>query len=312
MILLILFWMGQSSFNNILPVISLYALAGYRLMPALQEIYSSFSKFITIGPSVNEMYNDVKNLKSILPNLNHGVLTFNKEITLKNIYYNYPKTSRVALKKINLTIPCKTAVGFIGKTGSGKTTTMDIILGLLEPQKGSLEVDGKIISKENVRSWQSIIGYVPQHIYLTDDTIMANIAFGQEPKDINLTDVEKASKIASLHDFIVDELPEKYNTKVGERGVRLSGGQIQRIGIARALYQNPKVLIFDEATSALDNQTDRVVMEAVNKIGKDKTIIMVAHRLNTVKNCDVIFKLERGEIVAQGKFNELVHTREVY
>ena len=183
---------------------------------------------------------------------------------------------------------------------------MDIILGLLEPQKGTLEVDGKIISKENVRSWQSIIGYVPQHIYLTDDTIMANIALGLEPKDINLTAVEKASKIASLHNFIVDELPEKYNTSVGERGVRLSGGQIQRIGIARALYRNPKVLVFDEATSALDNQTDRVVMEAVNKLGKDKTIIIVAHRLNTVKNCDVIFKLERGEIVAQGKFNELV------
>ena len=130
---------------------------------------------------------------------------------------------------------------------------------------------------------------------------MANIAFGIEPKDVNLSAVEKASKIASLHDFIIDELPEKYNTTVGERGVRLSGGQIQRIGIARALYRNPQVLIFDEATSALDNQTDRVVMEAVNKLGKDKTIIIVAHRLNTVKNCDVIFKLERGEIVAQGK-----------
>ena len=305
-ILLILILMGQSNFNTVLPIISLYAFAGYRLMPALQEIYASFSKFITIGPSVNEMYNDVKNLKSISPNLHHGVLTFNKEITLNNINYNYPKTSRTALKNINLKIPSKTTVGFIGKTGSGKTTTMDIILGLLEPQKGTLEVDGKIISKENVRSWQSIIGYVPQHIYLTDDTIMANIAFGIEPKDVNLSAVEKASKIASLHDFIIDELPEKYNTTVGERGVRLSGGQIQRIGIARALYRNPQVLIFDEATSALDNQTDRVVMEAVNKLGKDKTIIIVAHRLNTVKNCDVIFKLERGEIVAQGKFNELV------
>jgi ABC-type multidrug transport system fused ATPase/permease subunit len=194
----------------------------------------------------------------------------------------------------------------VGATGSGKTTTVDIILGLLIAQKGTLEVDDKIISKQKIRAWQKSIGYVPQSIYLSDDTIAANIAFGIDPKDMNLKAIKRASKIANLHKFVMNELPKKYQTIIGERGVRLSGGQRQRIGIARALYHNPKILILDEATSALDNQTEKAVMDAVNNLNKSITIILIAHRLSTVKKCDKIFILENGKIKNQGTFKELI------
>ena len=305
-LLIILYKMSQSgSFIDSLPIVSLYVFAGYRLMPAMQQIYVSFAKLSFVGPSLDKLYNDFKNLKSFDKNYDQNVLSANKTIALKNIYYSYPNSSRTALKDININIPIKTTVGLVGATGSGKTTTVDIILGLLEVQKGSLEVDGKIITKQNLRSWQRSIGYVPQHIYLSDDSITANIAFGLEPKDINQVAVEKASKIANLHEFVINELPKQYQTIIGERGVRLSGGQRQRIGIARALYRNPQVLILDEATSALDNQTEKAVMDAVNNLSKDITIIIIAHRLNTVKDCDIIFKFDKGHIVDQGNFNEL-------
>ena len=305
-ILLVLYLMRESSLNSVLPIISLYALAGYRLMPALQEIYASFSKLITVGPSVNEMYDDLKTLKPINFNQDQGILPFYKDITLKNIHYNYPNSSRTVLKDININIKAKTTIGLVGTTGSGKTTIVDIILGLLEPQKGALEVDGQTITKKNLRSWQNAIGYVPQYIYLSDETIAENIAFGEDPKNINQERIEKVSKIANLHNFINNELSKKYKTKIGERGVRLSGGQRQRIGIARALYHNPSVLVLDEATSALDNQTEEAVMDAVNSLNKDITIILIAHRLNTVSNCETIFKLEKGQLVGQGTFEELI------
>jgi ATP-binding cassette, subfamily B, bacterial PglK len=300
--LMILYMMRQTGgFINSLPIISLYIFAGYRLMPAVQQIYTAFTQISFNSPSIDLLNKDIKNLKPFNSNQVHDVdtLSLNKAITLKNIYYNYPNATRVALKNININIPAKSTVGLIGTTGSGKTTTVDIILGLLEPQKGTLEVDGQVVSKKNSRAWQRSIGYVPQHIYLADETIEANIAFGLDPKDINQEAVEKASKIANLHEFIMHELPNKYQTTIGERGVRLSGGQRQRIGIARALYHNPQVLILDEATSALDNQTEQAVMDAVNNISKDITIILIAHRLNTVKNCDIIFKLEKGQIIKQ-------------
>ena len=306
-LLIILYMMAQSgNFGTALPILSLYVFAGYRLMPALQQIYSCFTQLAFISPSIEKLHEDIKSLKPFNRNQDQSALSFNKSITLKNVHYNYPNASRSALKDINLTIPIKSTVGLVGATGSGKTTTVDIILGLLEAQKGTLEIDGKIITKQNKRSWQKAIGYVPQHIYLTDDTISANIAFGVEIEDINQEAVEKASKIANLHEFIIDELPKKYQTTIGERGIRLSGGQRQRIGIARALYHNPKVLILDEATSALDNQTEKLVMDAVNNLSKDMTIILIAHRLSTVKKCDQIYLLKNGQLENQGTFEELI------
>jgi ABC-type multidrug transport system fused ATPase/permease subunit len=297
---LIFYIIGETgSFNNALPVVSLYIFAGYRLLPALQQIYSSFTQLTFIGPSIDKLNDDLKNLKPMNKNQEQKILSFNKEINLLNIFYNYPDTARVALKNINLKIPAKSTVAFVGPTGSGKTTTIDIILGLLEPQRGTLEVDGTVITNQNLRSWQRSIGYVPQHIYLTDDSIAANIAFGLEKKDIDYDIIEKVSKIANLHNFITNELPKQYQTTIGECGIKLSGGQRQRIGIARALYHNPQVLIFDEATSALDYQTEKVVMDAVNNLSSNITIILIAHRLEIVKNCDIIFNLENGELKEQ-------------
>ncbi len=296
------------SFNNSLPVIGLYVFAGYRLMPALQRIYASFTQLTFVGPALDKLFTEVKNIKPTNLDLDKGIIDFDRSITLKNISYSYPNTSRTTLENISLNIPAKTTVALVGPTGCGKTTTVDIILGLIEAQKGSLEVDGKNITKQNVRTWQKLIGYVPQNVYLIDDSILANIAFGEKLENINQEAVEKASKIANLHDFVSKELPNKYLTKVGERGVRLSGGQIQRIGIARALYHNPKVLILDEATSALDNETEKAVMDAVSNLRREVTIILIAHRLNTVKNCDIIFKLENGRLVGQGSFDELINS----
>ena len=307
-LIIILYLMIQTNdFNNVLPIISLYVFAGYRLIPALQQMYVSFNQITFAGPSIDKMYDDIKNLKSLDLNQDQDALSLNKTITLKNIHYNYPNSSQTTLKGINLSIPAKTTVGLVGATGSGKTTTVDIILGLLEAQKGTLEVDGKIINEQNSRTWQHSIGYVPQHIFLSDDTVAANIAFGVEPKNINQAAVEKASKIANLHEFVVDELSQQYLTTIGERGIRLSGGQRQRIGIARALYHNPLVLILDEATSSLDNETEKAVMDAVNNIGKEITIILIAHRLNTVKNCDIIFKLDKGQLIDQGTFDKIIN-----
>ena len=306
MLLVVLYLMSKSgNFADALPLIALYAFAGYRLMPALQQIYTSMTTLLFITPELDAMHQDLKNLKTSNLYQNQQNLIFKKDITLKNICYNYPNSSRTALKNIHFTIPVHTTVGIVGATGSGKTTTVDIILGLLEAQQGTLEVDGKIIDKQNLRAWQHMIGYVPQHIFLADDTVAANIAFGVNENLIDYKAVERSAKIAKLHEFVTNELPKKYQTTIGERGVRLSGGQRQRIGIARALYHNPQLLVLDEATSALDNFTEQEVMKEVKSIGKDITIIMIAHRINTVKECDNIFLLQKGELKHQGNFTEL-------
>ena len=312
-LLVILFYMKQSgSFNEIIPIIALYAFAGYRLMPALQHIYSNITYIRTVGPSLDKMYNDFKNLKTIKYNETQNSLPLKKSISLNNIYYNYPNSPKTTLEDINLNISANTTVGIVGSTGSGKTTTVDIILGLLKPQKGTLKVDDLVVDQSNYRDWQKSIGYVPQDIYLSDETLAANIAFGVNSENISQQSVENASKIANLHDFVNNELPLKYQTVIGERGIRLSGGQRQRIGIARALYNNPKVLILDEATSSLDDITEKTIMEEVNKLSKDITIIMIAHRLSTVKKCDKIYILENGKLKNQGSFNELISDSDLF
>ena len=305
-ILVILYLMSLTGeFNKTLPIVSLYAFAGYRLMPALQQMYQSLSVIRFSGPIVNSLNNDLNNIKTYNSKKDDGILNLNKSIDLKNIEYNYPNSSLSALKGININIPSKSTIGLVGKTGSGKTTTADIILGLLEPQKGSLEVDGEIIKDHNIRLWQKSIGYVPQNIFLSDSSVAENVAFGVEAKNINQDALERACKIANINEFILKELPDQYQTTIGERGVRLSGGQRQRIGIARALYRNPQILVLDEATSSLDNQTEQAVIDAINNLNKNVTIIMIAHRLTTVKKCDKIYLFEKGKIIDVGDFDYL-------
>ncbi len=311
MLLVVLYLMLQKgNFYTALPIIALYAYAGYRLMPTIQQIYTSLITLRFVGPALDALHEDLKNLKPLNSKQNHNIISLKKNITLKNVNFNYPNTSRTALKDIHFSIYAKTRVGIVGTTGSGKTTTVDIILGLLEAQEGTLEVDGIEINKSNSRAWQRSIGYVPQHIFLSDDSVAANIAFGIQHEQIDYKAVERAAKVARLHEFVTSELPQKYLTTIGERGVRLSGGQRQRIGIARALYHNPQVLILDEATSALDNNTEKQVMNEIKKLEKKITIVMIAHRLSTVRECDSIILLDKGEIKGQGTFEELVNSND--
>jgi ATP-binding cassette, subfamily B, bacterial PglK len=307
MLVLVLYLMTKSNnLAGILPIIALYAFAGYRLLPALQQIFAAWAQIRFIGPAINSILDDLENLKD-----NNNYYQDKKEfylkeqITLDNISYHYPNSSKNTLKNLNLIIPAGSIVGFIGTTGSGKSTAIDIILGLLQSQEGSLKVDNRVINENNLRTWQNSIGYVPQQIYLADDTIKANIAFGVKTKDIDNEALDRAASIAKIHDFIDTELPLKYETKVGEGGVRLSGGQRQRIGIARAVYNKPKVLVLDEATSALDNSTEEDVMEEIKKLSKNTTIIIVAHRMTTIKKCHKIFLLENGIIKSQGSYDQI-------
>lgn len=306
-VLLILVLMARE--NNVasaLPVIALYAFAGYRLMPALQLIYGAITQLRFVSPALDKLHHDLMDLPiTTKRDISHEVIRLEKGIVLSEIHYQYPEATRAALKNLNLIIPARNTIGIVGTTGSGKTTLIDLILGLLDIQRGTLTVDDQVITENNRISWQRLIGYVPQHIYLTDDTVSANIALGCDKSNIDLVAVERASRIANLHEFVIKDLPQQYETKVGERGVRLSGGQRQRIGIARALYHCPQVLILDEATSALDNLTEQAVMDAIHNLGRNITIIMIAHRLTTLTECDNIFVLEAGELIGQGKFNEL-------
>ncbi len=298
--------------QSILPMISLYALAGYRLMPALQGLFQSVATLRQDIAAVDLFYNDIKGTDKSpftvsddnLPR--KQILEFNKELVLKNIDFHYPNTVKQAVRDLSLTIKANTSIGIVGTSGSGKSTLADLVLGLLQPQQGSMTLDGETLSDDNLRAWQNNIGYVPQVIFLADSTVSDNIAFGIPSQDIDQYAVEMAAKMANLHDFIINELEEGYQTIVGERGIRLSGGQRQRIGIARALYHNPSVLVLDEATSALDTPTEQAVMEAVYNLSHQKTIIMIAHRISTVKNCDELLWLDKGEVRAQGSYDYLV------
>lgn len=314
-LLLILLYKFSSSQGVVeaLPIMALYALAGYRLMPALQQIYQAFTQLRFVGPALDTLVSDLNNRSPKNQPYDAACdIKLKKEIKLDGVSYAYPDTTQPALKELSFIISAGSKVGFVGPTGSGKTTVLDVILGVLAPQHGTLSVDGLTISERNLRSWQRAIGYVPQDIYLLDDTIAANIAFCANANDIDLNNVERAAKLAHLHEFVTHTLPDAYSTMVGERGVRLSGGQRQRIGIARALYQCPQILILDEATSALDNVTEHKVMESINSLGSDITIILIAHRLSTVRQCDEIYLLVDGQIAASGTYDRLVKSSETF
>ena len=297
--------------SGMLPVLGLYAFAGMRLLPALQQIYSSATTMRFTVSMLDRVHADLLSLPkgedAKFPAAPEP-LPLREQLELRDVSYAYPSAERGALNGLTLSIPALSTVGVVGGTGAGKTTAVDVILGLLRPQEGVVAVDGTPVTDDRLRAWQRSVGYVPQQIFLMDESVAANIAFGVPHKEIDMAAVERAARIAELHDFILRDLPEGYATELGERGVRLSGGQRQRIGIARALYHDPDVLVLDEATSALDNLTERAVMDAVHNLGGKKTIIMIAHRLSTVQDCDIIFLLEHGRVAAQGRYDDLVET----
>jgi ABC-type multidrug transport system fused ATPase/permease subunit len=301
----------------VLPTIGVFAFGTMRLMPAMQQVYGAFTNLRTGQRVLDDLHAEYTTALAELnarPRSAPGGarLPLREILELDDLSFAYPKAERPALRGVTLRIPAHSTVGIVGGTGAGKTTLIDLILGLLIPDSGEIRVDGRRLDRDTLRLWQQSLGYVPQSIYLVDDSVRANIAFGVPPGQIDDAAVERAARLAALHDFVTNELPEGYATVVGERGVRLSGGQRQRIGIARALYHEPDLLVFDEATSALDNITERVVMEAVNSMQGARTIILIAHRLSTVRNCDVIHLMEHGSVAASGTYDELVARNETF
>ena len=300
--------------NEAIPMVSFFAFAAYRLMPALQGIFSSFTQVRFSQTTVNRIIEDLSEKGGfreeflVYEKKPTKPMPFNTSFQLKEVSYNYPNTNKPVIHRLSLLIQRNTSIGLVGPTGASKTTLVDIILGLLTPQKGEFSVDGVKIDESNILNWQKNLGYVPQHIYLSDDTITNNIAFGIPDEKIDRKAVEHAARISNLHDFIISELPNSYETIVGERGIRLSGGERQRVGIARALYHDPEVLVLDEATSSLDGITEFAVLEAINNVAKLKTMIIIAHRLTTVKDCDIIYLIDKGKIIAQGTYDELMNS----
>ena len=283
----------------LIPTLGIFAAAAFRLIPSINRIMTYMQGIQIAKPVINLLYDEFKLLNtSIVVKEEVKDLNFNDKIILNNIWFTYSSKSKLVLENISLEIKKGETVGFIGPSGSGKSTLIDLLLGLLEPERGEIIIDNTPL-KSNNRAWQDKIGYVPQSIYLTDDSLRSNIAFGIDPKLVNDEAVNRAVNAAQLTEFILS-LDEGINTFVGERGARLSGGQRQRIGIARALYHNPSVLILDEATSSLDNETEKGFMDAINNLKREKTIIIVAHRLSTVSNCDKIFKLKSGKLIQEG------------
>jgi ABC-type multidrug transport system fused ATPase/permease subunit len=317
LLILVLLVGGGNTVNDVLPTLGIFAFAGLRIFPAVQSMYLSLTTLRTTVATLDAVHADYMEVVGrdtgfAVSKIDRTPLRMTERLDLDRIVYNYPAADRAALAELSLDVRARTTVGIVGGTGAGKTTAVDVLLGLLQPQSGTLRVDGTAITNDNLRNWQGAVGYVPQQIFLIDDSVSANIAFGIRPEDRNQAAIEAAARVANLHDFVLSDLPQGYDTHVGERGVRLSGGQRQRIGIARALYHNPDVLILDEATSALDNLTERAVMEAVHALGHQKTIIMIAHRLSTVRNCDRIFLLEQGRVSAAGTYDELVTDNETF
>lgn len=290
---IVLFKLWQSGdLGQALPVISLYAFAGYRLMPIFQIIFAAYTKIRFNYPTMDRICHDMASDGMIQAERgDQAPLNFKYKIQLKNLDFIYTGTDRKVLDDFSLDIAFGSSIGIVGKTGSGKTTLVDIIIGLLSPSSGQVFVDGIQITDENRREWQKNIAYVTQQIYLSDDTIKSNIAFGLRSDEIDDARVRKAAKMAALDGFIEHELPEQYDTIIGENGIRLSGGQRQRIGLARALYLDRPILVLDEATSALDTETEDAVMRAVKNLASQKTIIMIAHRKKSLEGVDTLIDL---------------------
>ena len=285
--------------SSIIPALGVLALAAMRLMPCMNQITGLFNEIKFKMPFFNEVFDDfiaIKNQKKEDEVSNQRGekerLPFDKEISVENLTFGYPNTNKTVFENVSFSIPKGKFVGVVGPSGAGKTTFVDILLGLLQPSGGAINVDGKNIFN-NIQGWLDNVSYVPQSIYLIDGTIRENIAFGILPEDIDDKRIEKVLKMAELYDF-VQSLELKENTQCGDKGAKLSGGQKQRIGIARALYQNPSVLILDEATSALDTETEKQITETINKLKGEITIIAIAHRLSTLENCDFKIKFENN------------------
>jgi ATP-binding cassette subfamily C protein len=309
--------------ETIVPTIALFGAAVMKLKPSIFQLIDQVNSIRFNKHSIEEIWLDLNRLENLytvkrdkyreyqLRNVNstngeNSVLHLENTVDLKNVTFVYPDSSLPAVKEITLTIEKNSAVAFVGESGAGKTTIVDIILGLLEPQKGMIEVDGQNVYNCTER-WQKNIGYIPQEIYLLDDTIRRNICFGIPDAEIDEQSLQTAIETAQLREMI-SQLDKGDRTRVGERGVRLSGGQRQRIGIARALYHNPQVLVMDEATSALDNITEKYVIDAIERLKGEKTIIMIAHRLTTVENCDIIHLMKNARVIASGSYSELLNT----
>jgi len=299
------------NFINIVPSLSLFALAAYKMIPSFQQIFFSLSRIKFCENALNSLLKELKLNSNIKVNneiKNLKYLDFNKNIKLENISFAYKKNIKI-LKNINLIIPTRSKIGIAGTTGSGKSTLVDIIMGLLNPDSGKILIDDKILDMSISHEWQKNIGYVPQQIYLSDNSIKNNIAFGVNDEDIDLEKIKYVAKLSNIDEYI-EKLPNKYDTLVGERGVRLSGGEIQRIAIARAIYREPKILILDEATSSVDNSTEKSIINAIeNQITKNLTVIHIAHRLESLKNCDKIYILDQGKIKQEGTYKTLFENK---
>ncbi|MFN4194267.1 MAG: ABC transporter ATP-binding protein, partial [Thermosynechococcus sp.] len=311
LILILIFSLLQRGTTaQILPLVSLFAAAAFRLLPSANRLMANLGNIIFATASVDVLYHDLLEARTLesrqLPAVVGENDIFRDRLELIDVHYTYPNAPRPALCGVSLTIKQGEMVGLVGASGAGKTTLVDLILGLLEPCQGDIQVDGESIYT-NLAKWQRQIGYIPQTIYLSDDTLRRNIAFGLPEAQIDEAALWRAVEAAQLAEFVAG-LPAGLNTVVGERGVRLSGGQRQRVGIARALYHNPSVLIMDEATAALDNQTEAGVMDAIQALSGEKTIIMIAHRLSTVMECDRLYFMADGQVVAAGSYQELLQT----
>ena len=290
--------MRSGRMGDALPIIGLYMYAGYRMLPAMHIIYRAFVLLRFIAPAVDTILREVEdvNVKSDSLESTTERLPLRELITLENVDFGYAGSETQVFTEVTASIRAGSVTGIVGATGVGKSTLVDLILGLLEPTKGRVLIDGTTLTKSVRRAWNSNIGYVPQHIFLTDDTIARNIAFGVESNEIDLVAVEHAARLAQIHGFIAESLPQGYHTVIGERGVRLSGGQRQRLGIARALYHDPQVVILDEAMNALDQGTELAVLNAVRRLAPTKTIVMITHRVATAQVCERVLIVEKGSI----------------